>query len=510
MTVIRHGNMLYLSPDGISAAPREVVRLLHSHLSYDHRKFLYGWEARDPVTGQKRKVEVSERRLYGVDTRGRLFTTFGFLHRIHHVLKTAGYHVLYDDLNKKYEMANSHPRPDRYKPDIGNVTYHFKFRQRQDQCLAAIASNLCGVVHAVTGFGKMAIVAMTALLYPRAKIHVITKRLPLVNKLSEYLTRYIPGVGQFGDGVRHMGSRVTVFCAKSLHHSDFDADIVLADEAHELLADESASYLSNYQSSRNYGLTATPEGRADGGDIRLEAIFGRTLFHLPYWEAVDLGLVVPIEVRWHDVILESNPAEGLEDVERKRAGIWFNHERNNIIAKAMSKTPQTEQSLVLTDTIFHAAELYRRVRAQHRQRQTVLVYDKIDIARFKSYITDDIIPSDTPRMTPELKEQYRKMFEAGEIDAIATPTWEVGIDPTFLQHLFVGASFASEVKAQQIPGRASRITDKIDKQKGIINDFRDQFDRNFYRNSRTRYKIYEELRWTQLLEQGGMFLPLQW
>jgi len=218
---------------------------------------------------------------------------------------------------------------------------------------------------------------------------------------------------------------------------------------------------------------------------------------------------VPIRVEWTDVILGYNPAEGLEDVARQRHGIWFNDARNDIIAKDIAKTSQSEQFLVLTDTVYHAVELYRRAIQQERERQLVLIYDKIDTERFGRYKESGDLPKGMLKMTAESKEQYRKMFEAGEIDAIATKTWEVGIDPVYLQNLFVAGSFRSEIKSQQAPGRASRIN-KAGKEVGIVRDYRDQFDAGFHAASKERYRVYGSLlRWEQVLDRGdGSFTPL--
>lgn len=503
LTLLKKGNLLFVSPDGLAAAPPDVFSVLHPYLTYDRRKFLYGWEAVDPVTGKRRQVEVSERRLYGADDRGRLYTNFGFLRRIHDVLKGAGYSLKYANLD--HEAEANHPRPRRYEHDLSNVSYHFKFRERQLEALAAIAQNRHGVVHAVTGFGKMALIAMTCLLYPRARIHVVTKRLPLVNKLVEFLTQHIPNVGQFGDGRRFYGDRVTVFCNKSLGHSDFDCDFLLVDEGHEVIGDDSSKYLANYHGSRNFTFSASPTGRSDGTDIRLEAFFGQPIFVLAYPEAVRLGLVVPIQVRWTPVILDHNPAAGEADpVVRKRLGIWFNDERNDIIAADILETPADEQWLALTDTVYHAAELYKRVAPR---RPAVLVYDKIDLKRYERYVNDNVLPADAPRMTADLKERYRRQFEAGEISVISTPTWEVGIDPTFLQHVFIASSFSSEIKAQQGPGRASRINEAAGKSCGIVHDYGDQFDDGFHAAGRARYRIYESMGWEQVTRRPGGQAP---
>lgn len=492
LLLVRSGNTLYVTPDGQKACPPDVFALLHPELTYDQRRFLYGYESYDPTTGDRRRVEVTERRLYGQDSRGRLFTNFGFLSRVHKTLKEAGFVLAYHDRNAELEKTKPHPRPLRYVPDWGNVAYHFKYRARQEECLQRIAASPHGLVHAVTGFGKMAVIAMVCLLYPKARIHVVTRRRPIVNKIVEYLTRYIPNVGQYGAGSRFEGDRVTVFTTKSLKYSNFDADILLADEAHEVVSKEASPVLARYHFSRNFALTATPVGRGDGSDPRLEALFGPRIFYLPYWEAVSLGLVVPMQVRWYDVILSSNPADGYEDVEKRRHGIWHNAPRNDIIARAFLAQPPDEQKLVLAETVYQAVEIYRRV----RHAGVTLVYDQLDAQRFDGYKISGDLPPDLPRMTPSVKEAHRRRLESGEGHYVATPTWAVGIDPIHLQHLFMAAPWQSEILVQQAPGRASRING-VGKECGIVHDLRDQFDPGFRRAARTREGIYGDLRWDQ-------------
>jgi superfamily II DNA or RNA helicase len=494
LTLVKHGNMLYVSPDGKEATSEEVINLLHGYLTYEHKEFLFGWKARHPVTGEKRRVQSTERRLYGTDARGRLFTNFGFFRRVGAELKASGYAVKFINVDPP---TAARPRPECYTPNLANVTRCFQFRERQYECLRDISRNVNGVVHAVTGFGKMAMIAMTCLLYPKAKVHVVTRRVPLVNKLVDYLTRYIPNVGQYGDGKKYFGDRVTVFTAASLKYTDYDADFLLGDEAHELAAEESSAVLAGYQRTRNFAFTATPSGRGDGADARLEALFGPTIFYLPYWEAVDLDLVVPIRVIWRDVVMDVNPAGGCADVERKRRGVWFNDYRNDLIAGDLSNLGEDEQVLVLTDTIFHAVELKRRLP------DYTLVYDKMELTRMEKYKTAKILPADEPVMTPERKERLRRLLEAGVGNYIATPTWAVGIDPIHLTQLVMAGSTASEILAVQAPGRVSRTNSSGGKQLGVVRDYRDQFDDGLRRNARKRYGIYASLRWEQVIDREG-------
>jgi superfamily II DNA or RNA helicase len=493
VTVCRSGNLLAISAQGgQEALPEAARRVLEPYLRYEKKKLLYGANRYDRNTGFKHnKVEVVDKQCFRYDTFGRMITTFGFVYRIVGLLKNADYTVQILDAVIERE------RPDCYDIDMDNVEKHFHYRERQQDCLKAIAFKPCGVIHAPTGFGKMALVAMTCLMFPHAKIDVITRRAGLVNKLNAYLTAHIPLVGQVGDG-RHEFGRVTVYTAASLHHSDFKADIVLVDEAHELLADESSANLSRFRNARMYAFTASPTGRMDGTDIRMEAIFGRVIFHLSYQEAVTLGLVVPIRVEWCDVKLESNPCADLEDVPKKRWGLWRNKERNAVIAAKAKSFADDEQVLILVETIEHAVYL------RNHLPEYTLVYDQMEAKDWKSYQKEGLLGEAEPLMTPERKEQLRIAFEAGELKkVISTKMWSVGIDPVQLAALVRADGAASEIMDIQAPGRVARIRPDGKKEVGIVCDFRDQFDSTFMRKARQRYANYNRMGWEQTVTDTG-------
>jgi superfamily II DNA or RNA helicase len=196
------------------------------------------------------------------------------------------------------------------------------------------------------------IIVMVCLLYPNARIHVVTPSKDLVSKTVRILTKYLPNVGQVGMNKKKLG-RVTVFSADSLHLSDGDADIVLADEIHELAAPSYSEALAKYRYSRNFGFSATPEGRMDGADAKLESLFGEKIFDLTYQEAVKLNLVVPIVVEWLDVRADINPCANKKETAKKRWGIWRHDLRNQLIADRVSSFSDDEQVLILVETIEH-------------------------------------------------------------------------------------------------------------------------------------------------------------
>ena len=143
----------------------------------------------------------------------------------------------------------------------------------------------CGVVDAVPAFGKMWVIWMICCLFRQAKIDIVTKRKDVVQSMRTLGTRFVPAIGQVGGGKKTQ-ERVTVYTADSLHRSDYDADIVLADEVHELMTDRYAELLGRYHSARMFGFTASKETRADNAHHRMEAIFGPTIFKLAYQRAV--------------------------------------------------------------------------------------------------------------------------------------------------------------------------------------------------------------------------------
>lgn len=489
----RSGNLIELSGGPGSTQPSlhpDVRHVLEPLLTYEHKRFLYGL-ARLGHDGRKRHVEVTHKQLYRYDQYGRLLCGFGLLLRVREILQAAripvaGYIV---------KRPADHPRPDCYLAEKARVLRHFHYKARQEECLDQILTTECGVVWAVTGFGKMVMIAMSCLALPNAKIDIVTKRLRLVNKLHQFLTRYIPSVGQV-DGSHKRQGRVTIYSAASLAHSNCDADVLLCDEGHELLAEEASASLARYRFSRNYTFTASPRGRLDGADIRLESLFGRPIFYLPYPEAVSLGLVVPIRVEWADVLLDRNPCSGMAEVPKKRWGIWQNDARNRIVADLARKDlADDDQVMVTVETIEHAIHLRKHLP------DFTLVYDKLEPREFRGYQSSGLLPADEPVMTPRRKEWLRQEFEAGHLKkAIATGVWHVGIDPVQLACVVRAEASGSETMDTQIPGRVSRTYAPGGKTVGILRDLRDQFDEGLARKAKSRSQNYKVMGWEQILD----------
>lgn len=481
LTIRRDGNVIDISPDGQSALPDSVRRLLEPHLSYQKRLFLRGADQYQE-DGSVQKVKSVTQHMFAYDARGRMAVNAGFLRRVGQVLREAGYLVSLQDLTPVGPQLTV----------VREAVYrHFEFRARQEECLEAILTSRCGQIWAVPGFGKMALIVMACLALQKARIHIVTKRTAIVEKIVQYISRYMP-CGQVGGGVVQPGPRVTVYTADSLHKSAADADVLLVDEAHELVADRASSHLQRYRYSRNFAFTASPEGRFDGSDARLEAIFGQPIFVLHYPEAVELGLVVPLEVEWSDVPMQHNPCQGVRhEVARKRHGIWRNAVRNEIIAAKVRSFPG-QQALVLVETVEHAVYLSNHLPGAE------LVYASLEDADLRRYVRQGLLPEGFRVHDRRSRQQAREAFESGQTRlAIATGVWAVGVDFLRLQVLVRADAGASEIASIQMPGRVSRLNTAEGKEVGIVCDFHDGFDMAFRRKAQDRYRHYRKMGWSQ-------------
>jgi superfamily II DNA or RNA helicase len=328
----------------------------------------------------------------------------------------------------------------------------------------------------------------------------------VVGRIRQELTRWIPSVGQVGGG-KKKPARVTVYTADSLHHSDFDADFLLADEGHELMTDRYAEMLGRYWYSRNFTFTATPDMRLDNAHYRMEGIFGPRIFRMTQQEAEAAGLVAHVFVQWIDVNNDTSPAAAFTStVARKRHGIWRNQWRNQVVAETVRSLLESgQQVLILVDTIDHALHLRKLLP------EATLCYSEgalADAGKFASYQRAGLLTADEPEMTVQRRVMLRQQFERREIMcAIATGVWSTGVSFDSLNVLVRADGGESETASIQLPGRVCRIDPATGKEAGILIDFNDNWDSAFKDKSMTRRRSYNQRGWTQVLPNGKIWTP---
>ncbi len=479
----KSGNLIDVSFDGKIGISDDIKLTLEPALTYVYVKSVYGANKR---FGEK-KLEFETRRLYRYDDKGRLVCGKGLTTKISNILTNSNYEVFIED-----KTPVTH---DRYTLNWDLVKELMTFRAGQQKCLEAIVSNDCGVINAVCGFGKSAIITMLCLLFNKAKIDVVIPGRDLILKTHNEISSYLPNVGLIGAGKNYNG-RVTVVSADSLHLTEGNADILVVDEAHKLVAPSYAQELVRYRYSRNYAFTATPAGRGDGSDAKLESLFGSEIYEIKYQEAVDAGLVVPIVVEWLDIFGEDPIAGKTDETVKKRHGIWRNDIRNAAIAKKLEEY-KDEQVLVLVNVIEHAVYLKQFLP------DYALCFGDMDERDREFYIKNGLLAEDSPRMDARLREQMRLDFKTGSIKkVIATGIWQTGLSFDALPVLVWAGSGSSAIKSTQVTGRVSRIHKASGKTVGILIDCVDQFNTSLCSQSDARCRHYRKHGWLQTYEDG--------
>lgn len=377
-----------------------------------------------------------------------------------------------------------------YSLDWDGLFADFEIYDGQDECLSRLVSCDGGIIAANTGWGKSVILRMLCRLFHKAKIHVVTKMTTLADEIHGDLCKVVPGVGYVGGGKRRFG-RVTVFVADSLPHGQGDADILLADEQHELMAPKYAKYLSMYDRARMFGFSATSTGRSDGRDVLGEAIFGPTVYTVTYQDAQAMGRVVPMTVEWLR-IPEGPDVSGCKTfVAKERYGIWHNDARNARIADRVNRFGEDEQVMVMVKTIDHAVAL----KALLPDYTLCYAANGMDANRLAKYIRQSRLPADEPLMTPQRLSDLRKQFAAGTLKkVIANYVWSTGVNFRGLSVLVRADAAASTIRDGQIPGRACRRIPGV-KESALLIDCWDEWNSSFLNRSRSRKTNYLSRGW---------------
>jgi len=494
--IARRNALIEVTADGQQPLTGNIVRQLATPLTYTHLRDVEYDNRYDEVSGFHSRQQAETRRLYSISNTGGFCCLKGWRSRLTAILQENGYAVQYIDHNPAKPA-------DTYQADWLRVFDMFEMRPLQDTCLGQIDMHDGGVIEAPPAFGKSYMFGMLGVLYPRAKIDIVTKSKTVVATIRRHMTAWLPDIGQVGGGKRH-NSRITVYTAASLKHSQFDADIVLADEVHQLMTDNYAEWLGRYWDARMFGFTASKETRFDNAYHRMEGLFGPTVFHLPYDKAAQLGVVVPIVVQWlHVTPGGRNPCRLLHTrTARKRHGIWRHDYRNQVIASAARRFVDAgQQTLILVETLEHGLFLRRHL----PNFQLCYAEQGLSPDRRRIFVDAGLLGAEE-QMTAARRDQLRRGFEAREyLGAIATPIWSTGVSFDALQVLIRAEGSASETANIQAPGRVCRIDNPTGKQCGIVVDCLDEFDKRFNTRAIGRRRAYNKQGWTQYNPDGTLW-----
>jgi len=438
------------------------------------------------------------------DIKNRLVTSLGFLERIKNILNEFGEPFVYKELC-------THPKPEVFIPQWHKIQ-KFPLRFRQREVLEILANCENGRISCPPGWGKTYVMILAAMLFPKAKIAIVTRRVEVMQqRIYPALCLNLPDVGIVGGGKRNKGHRVMCYTANSLHHADGDEDFVLFDEGHEAAADDISSKMAKFTHARMFGFSATWDKRLDNKDMRCEAMFGPIRIHIDYATAVKKSLVVPIRVLLRNVKMINDPCANIDsrEVDMERYGIWANEYRNKLIVEDARRYDENTQVLITVKTLEHGLYLkkllpeYELVYNERGQRPEDWEYFyRVGL------IDEHFVPLDRTK-----RENLRNDYEKGILKkVIVTPVWNVGVDMRYLQVVIRADAGASPINDMQIPGRASRILVGPDgnneKSYAIVHDYLDNFNYIFRKKAQKRIRSYREFGWElAILKDDGIYEP---
>lgn len=492
ITMVIGGNLLCLSCGG-GGIPEELEYDLASRYRYTHLYDLRGAAAYDAITGDKKFIGSEIRLLYRIDSIGRFCTPVAFRDKLTRELTALGYPV-----DVRYVKEWSSFDPDRFKVCWRRIDTS-KLKYRQEELLKIAASIDHGTFVAPPGFGKSYLFKEIVKLFPKARIHIVVDSINIQTQIYNEMKKEIYDVGLV-NGAKKEFKRVTLISAQSLKHADphdkkspRGADILIGEEAHKLLAPTYSEALSRYKFCKTFAFTATPSGRFDGGDLKIESLFGPTVFEMPFSEAAENELVVPITVEWLQID-GASPCAGMRGVRKERWGLWRNDTRNAAIAARVGQLPEDSQVLILVSKTDHAMQL-KRFLPDFR-----ICYDRIKPERYEYYIKHGMIDRfEEPPMDSRRREILRTQFKERKVlRVIATDVWSTGVSFESLDVLIRADGRSSPIMDYQAPGRVSRRSDG--KARGLVIDCMDVFDKSFHRRSLARKRQYAKHGWEQLFE----------
>ncbi len=487
VTLLKSGNRIVIDP-----TTPTIRDLLCPRLTFTEKKFAQGWEARQRRINHELPFDMIDWECYGEDHRGRLTTSFGFWKRIKDTLGPMGYKVRVNDMTP-------HPRPSVFDPIFERLEqFNIHLRPSQPECLAKIFSHRNGRISCPPGYGKTFLIAVMALLCPKARIDIVTRRVAVAcERIYPELATMLPDVGIVGGGKHRNGHRVMVYTAGSMHHAIGDADYLFGDEGHELVSDDTAGKFARWDSSRNFSFSASWDMRLDHKDLRAEGIFGPIIYTVEYSQAEDFGMVVPLKVIWRYTNMDFDPCEGADDpTTRKRRAYWTNDYRNDLIAADAHLYDDDTQVLIPCETLEHAVNLKSRLP------EYTLVYRAEGMSAMdrRHYVKRGLITADEPYMTEDRKAKLTRAFEKGRLKkVICTTVWNVGVSFNRLRVLIRADGGGSAINDTQIPGRVSRVHQG--KFQGVIHDYTDHFNQGCRRKAEGRESNYEQNGWEQTHEK---------
>lgn len=239
-------------------------------------------------------------------------------------------------------------------------------RYKQDEVLDKIIASDKGIINCNTGFGKSFLMNNLCLIYPTARIVIVTAARELVKQIYDGLVKLLGsaevGLIRGGTPSTEESKRVLVStCASILRCPLGTCDFLFFDEVHNIGFNKTfESLICNLGPSRCFGFTASPT-RGDQALAAMKSLFGKVLASCTYQEATEHGMVTPMRAFMPRFTCEDIPVSA-DRTAAERANYWRNTARNSWIAAQASEAAKAfpeEQMLITVKTLEHALMLMK-------------------------------------------------------------------------------------------------------------------------------------------------------
>lgn len=346
-----------------------------------------------------------------------------------------------------------------------------------------------GIIAASTGVGKTCMAAAIIRAFDHndmcnrgTPISVMTcTDKDIARKNWQDLKYWLPDreVGLVMSGVSQFSQDVQVITTDSLHRIDPDQiGLMIVDEVHTVATENRAEKILAASKALKWGLSATPDGRFDGGDVLTEGLVGPIVSEFTYKDGVEAGALVPITVYWVDV---PEPDMGMRlFMMLKTRDACYRHAvvksktQNGLTVEILRHIPTEMQSLCIMQQTAQMNEL-------------VAMYPGIRYIHAKTRDSElaDAKQFNLLGITQAERKQIYDDFASGKIRQIlSTHVYKQGVNFPDLQVIVCPGGGGSEIAAGQIPGRGSRRIDGKDQ--AYLIDFWHPWDLRLDKKGRTK------------------------
>jgi len=324
-----------------------------------------------------------------------------------------------------------------------------------------------GIIAASTGSGKTRMAA--ALIKAFDPNDMANRQTPtfvmtctdkdIARKNWQDLRAYFPdrSVGLIMSGVSRPSQDIQVVTTDSLHRVDpNDIGVMIVDEVHTVATEARAAKILAASKAAKWGLSATPDGRFDGGDLLTEGLVGPVICEFTYRDGVAAGALVPITVYWVEMPepecgLRQFAALKTRDACYRRA-VTLSRQQNGMAVEILKRIPTEMQSLCIMQQTAQMNEIvgmYPGIRYVH--------------AKTRDSELSDAGQNNLLGISPSERKKIYDGMASGEIrKVLSTMVFKQGVNFPDLQVIVCPGGGGSDIAAGQIPGRGSRKIDGKD------------------------------------------------